>query len=607
MRCPNCGHWNRASFPRCFQCGAPLEPEKPGDQPREVPDVPPPSKVYIQINEEGRATSSVDERDKLAAEMKDLLARKEKGEEEQRRLRRDSASQGIAPSGRTVQNLTGRTYFPTAQSTSYTTDEEEIGGDVRPDAIPVVSPRTIDYDEYGDPGPAPSRTAAHRTVSMRPLKRRRHYGLRRFVRVAAAVLIVAAVGLAGYQFVYKPLVLDQQEAPLQERAIITTSILDDMPAHTIRLPAQEGANIYIKELRKSYTVTGGYATIEVADYIWYENSQSVTQETVTATLTPFIKTSAGEQKPMDTVSYEVEIPLSPLTLVSPDVNYVTVSTALYNIQFNVAKNSTVYINGEDYSDLVNTQDGLISYNASVSPIGENVFEIVTRSQYYRENRMTITLYRAPQEIRLDLAADIASRWSPNLEEDKTQEPDAKGKYPMVEPNMTVRGTTVSWATITVKSKYKNLDLSQLALNGTFSFEAVFDKIGTNKIIIEASAPGYQTSVVEHEVYYVPIAAVYTRKAWDMATQYVDFLNNATTRINNTTIYVCEGTVTQILSEKPQLAIVQLDKNPERTVLIENLSTDTWEVGQRYRIFADAYGVYNGMPRLVGRYTYPPNN
>lgn len=608
MKCPQCGHWNRASFPRCFQCGAPLEPENAPAQER--PDVPPPSKVYIQINEEGRATSSVDERDKLAAEMKDLLARKEKGEQEQRRLRRDSASQGIAPSGRTVQTLTGRTYFPTAQSTSYTTDEEpEIGGDVRPDAIPVVSPRTIDYDEYGAPGPDTARTAAHRTatIPMRPLKKRRHYGLLRFARIAAGVLVLCAIGLAGYQFVYKPLVLDKQEAPLQERALITPSILDDMPAHTIRLPAPEGSNIYIKELRKSYTVAGGYATIEVADYIWYENSESVTQETVTATLTPFIKTSAGEQKPMDTVSYEVEIPLSPLTLVSPDVNYVNVSTALYNIQFTVAKNSTVYINGEDYSDLVNTQDGLISYNASVSPIGENVFEIVTRSQYYRENRMTITLYRAPQEIRLDLAADIASRWSPNLEDDTSQEPDAKGNYPQVEPNMTVRGTTVSWATITVKSKYKNLDLSQLALNGTFSFEAVFDRIGTNTIIIEASAPGYETSVVEHEVYYVPIAAVYTRKAWDMNDNYVDFLNNATTRISNTTIYLCEGTVTQILSEKPQLALVQLDKNAERSVLIENMSTDTWEVGQRYRIFADAYGVYNGMPRLVGRYTYQPLN
>ena len=59
MRCPNCGHWNRASFPRCFQCGAPLEPEKPDDQPREVPDVPPPSKVYIQINEDAESVFSI--------------------------------------------------------------------------------------------------------------------------------------------------------------------------------------------------------------------------------------------------------------------------------------------------------------------------------------------------------------------------------------------------------------------------------------------------------------------------------------------------------------------------------------------------------------------
>jgi len=84
---------------------------------------------------------------------------------------------------------------------------------------------------------------------------------------------------------------------------------------------------------------------------------------------------------------------------------------------------------------------------------------------------------------------------------------------------------------------------------------------------------------------------------------VNFLNNATTRINNTTIYVCEGTVTQILSEKPQLAIMKLDSTQERTVMIENMSTDKWEVGKKYRVFADAFGLYDGMPRLVGRYTY----
>ena len=27
MKCPRCGAWNRASLPRCFQCGAPLPEE----------------------------------------------------------------------------------------------------------------------------------------------------------------------------------------------------------------------------------------------------------------------------------------------------------------------------------------------------------------------------------------------------------------------------------------------------------------------------------------------------------------------------------------------------------------------------------------------------
>ena len=80
MKCPNCGHWNRASFPRCFRCGTPLPQENQAENPA-IPQGDVSSKVYIQINEEGRATSPIDERDKLAREMKDLVARKHRGEE----------------------------------------------------------------------------------------------------------------------------------------------------------------------------------------------------------------------------------------------------------------------------------------------------------------------------------------------------------------------------------------------------------------------------------------------------------------------------------------------------------------------------------------------
>ena len=605
MKCPNCGHWNRASFPRCFRCGTPLTPE---DAAQERPGIPEQSaKVYIQINEEGKATPTMDERDKLAIEMKNLLARKQKGELEQQRLRESGAQQGLAPTGRSVQTLTGHSPFPLPQNTSYSSDGPEVEGNVRPDAIPVVSQRTIGYDDAPDFRDTYSTGSARqpRAVKTRRFKTGRHYGFHRFLRVLLILVLLGGAGFAGYRWGVKPLILDKMTPPLQEQVIISQSILNDMPAHIIRLPGEEGQNIWIKELKKSYPVVGGYATIEVADYTWYENSESVTQETVTATLTPYLKTNAGEQKKMDQVSFEVEIPLSPLTLVSPSSTYVEVSTALYNIQFEVAENSAVTINGEDFSDLVSTQNGLISYNVSVSPIGENPITIVTRSQYYRENSMTIILYREPQQIRLDLAADIATRYSPNLVEDKTQEPNAKGEYPLIEPNMTVRGTTVSWATITVRSPYKNLDTTQLALNGSFSFEAVFDKIGDNTIIIEASAPGYKTSVVKHNVYYVPIAAIYTRKAWDMNTQYTDYLNNSERRIANTQIYVCSGVITEIRSTKPQMAIMKLNSTQDRTVLLRNYSNDTWTVGTEYRIFADAYGIYDGAPWLNGRYTYPP--
>ena len=57
----------------------------------------------------------------------------------------------------------------------------------------------------------------------------------------------------------------------------------------------------------------------------------------------------------------------------------------------------------------------------------------------------------------------------------------------------------------------------------------------------------------------------------------------------------------------ELALMDTDESEsgERLVLLENMSSDTWVVGERYRIYADAYGVYDGKPRLVGRYTYDP--
>jgi len=606
MKCPNCGTWNRASFPHCMKCGA-VFPQENGEQrentsPKLSGDGA--GKVYIQINEEGRSSPQVDSRDQLAREMEDLLARKHRGEAEQIRLRQNSIEQGFVPSYRIAQSTTGRRTFPIPQSTSITQEGMEVEGEVRPDAIPVVSRRVIGFDEEASPDPGASVTEKY--IEKRRGKRikiYRHSFLSRYGKWIAAFLALIALLFAGYEKLYKPYMEKKAASSLQAQSIITPSILNEMPAHIIRLPGEEGQIYWITELKNAYPVVGGYATIEVADYKWYENTPYIADETVTATITPYLRTSAGEQKQMEQITFQVDVPESTLELVNPTSTYTQTYSQLYNIQIRVAKNSAVTINGEDYSDLVNSQDGLISYNALVSPIGDNIFVVTTRAQYCREKTVTLNIYREPQQIRLDLAADIATRYSPNRVEDKTKEPDEKGNYPLIEPNMTISGKTLTWAHIEIKSPYKNLDTTNLSKTGDFSFEAVFDRIGTNVIIIEASAPGYKTSVVEHEVYYVPIADVYTRKAWSMKDQYTDYLNNSVNRIASTQIYQCDGTITEILASHPQLAVLTLNDNSSRTVLLTNNTYDTWQVGSVYRIFGDAYGLYNGAPWLNGRYSY----
>ena len=213
---------------------------------------------------------------------------------------------------------------------------------------------------------------------------------------------------------------------------------------------------------------------------------------MTVTLTPYLITDTGKQTPLATITYDIDIPLSPIDLATPDNPYKIVSTAMYTIVFYVNEGSTVTINGTDYSDLVNTEGGKVSYNATVQPVGENVFNISVRSQYCRENSISVTLYREKQEIPLDLSSDIYSRSNSSV--------------------MTVRATTLPGAVVNVLSPYSDLDISSTDSDGSFTFKALFDKIGDNTIIITADYPGKKQTRVEYTVYYVPSIDVYSRKA-----------------------------------------------------------------------------------------------
>ena len=631
MKCPNCGKWNQASLPHCIYCGQELPNDAYG--PQGVPawqlelEDRDRKNTYVRVDETGEQETTNDPRDTLASEMADLKSRKIMGEQKQRMLREEAARRGMAPSGRSVRTTSNRGTFFSAYDDPDTAlrpvaPELVEEGEVAPDArrvVPVKYRTTYSSSQpedevygYGNTRrivniqhPDESETVYdgyHDTSAYLPSfanqdeyensmrlknaalsrKPRRHSG-RRILRFLVLLGMLGVAGWLAVAFVIPMLTADQN---VDERtAVVIPTIRDDMAAHTVTIPGEDGQRITIRELRTSAIVTGGVATFDILDHVWYDNYEDYLQDTMTVTLTPYVITDSGKQQALEPIHYEIDIPLSPIELSTPDSPYQVVSTALYNIVFYVREGSTVTINGEDYSDLVNTEGGKVSYNATVQPIGENNFEIRVRSQYCRENTLTVTLYREKQEIPLDLASDIASTNDDGF--------------------MTVRGTTLPGAVVKVLSPYSDLDITNTAVDGSFSFVAKFDKIGVNTIIITADYPGKATTRVEHNVTYVPNVDIYSRKAWSMKDMYTNYLDNLSTRVANQQIYICQkAIVTSIETTKPQRAFVNVgtEESP-MLVYVENGSRTTWEVGKCYDLYGDAYGMYDSKPWLIVRYTY----
>ena len=593
MKCPKCGQWNRASLPRCVKCGEPLEaaPNAPSWRAELHDDQR--GKEYIRVDEFGDASVTPDQRDVLAQEMHELKARKTSGATRLRRLRENSAERGAAPSGAPIHTAPVQDNVFQMNDDPRSTVRIVRDGVRQPSAqpaaqMPIDTWQTGTYDPLVDDFNSRNRSyrddyplADTSVIRFKP----RYQGLRRLIRVLTALLMLAVTGLCVF-FGIAYFKDRRAETSLQNRASVTASIMDDLAAHTILIPGEDGQQIYITELHTSYIVTGGFATVEVADHIWYDELGLISEDTMSVTLTPYIKTASGQQKPMDPITYDISIPLSPIELITPDSTRHEVATAMYSMSFNVRAGSTVYINGEDVSDTVNAETGVLIYNATVQPIGDNLFDIRVQSQYCRENRIAITLYREPQEIPLDLSPDTyATTTLSSLE---------------------IRATTLPGADVAVLSPHSDLKITELNTTGSFSFMATFDHYGYNDIIIEASSPGKKTSRVVYQMYFVDRPEVYTAKAWPLnqSAEYSELLNNMPTRAARSQVYLAMGQIVQIINDKPQRVIVYCsDDGVSRPVLLENQTTVTWQIGEYYRFYADAYSTYDSMPWLITRYCY----
>ena len=359
---------------------------------------------------------------------------------------------------------------------------------------------------------------------------------------------------------------------------------DGRNAHTVVFYGKDGDKIYLPELNRSLSICGGIARLEIADAEWF-GSEVSEYDYADVHFAPILIEESGKETQLPVIDYTVTVPESPLTVLSPAKDGISVVTSSYPLELQVVPGSSVYVNGEDLSDRVDRSGVLDDTRLSVLPIGDNTYTIIVRTPSHKETRRDITIYREKFDITIELDENISTTSS-----------DAQ---------MTVSGTAEPGAMISVDTDYIPESLQVDMTTGRFSFIAKFTQFGNNVVRFRATMDGRADAVISFTVNYKPTLGDYADRAWkmdyDQLRLYFEQWNGK--------VFRCIGPIVDsFLGDDGQQYIV-MDvgtDDAQQLVVLQNYSTITsFNFGPTYDIYADVIGRYmykaEYYPMLAARY------
>lgn len=413
-----------------------------------------------------------------------------------------------------------------------------------------------------------SRSPAHRAL-----------GVLLVTLTCIAGAIVICLGIYRVYFWAQARVSDRlYESGYYRATDIEAITMDNMQVgHVFTFYGEDGDTLFIEELRRSYVIAGGFVRIELPDSDWFANDPEDV-EAVNVVLTPILTTKNNEKKPLPVVDFTIEVPESPIELISPKTERETVLTSIYPLQFRVVNGSTVMIGSRDYSDLPN-EEGIVSANINVYPQGDNLVSVLVKTPHHKERRVDLVLYRAYQEIPLEPEQNL-----PTSTNNK---------------NLKISGKIEPGAMLVVDSPHLEDSVTIDMLNGTFSFKTNFDRLGDNTVTFRATMDGKQDSVINLTIYYVPTLKEYVETpAWAMDYNQMVVMGDLWAG----RVFECNGMIVDSLEANGReiliMDVTEEGGTQQQLIALENYSTVTNPTQTiRYRAYAD----------LIDRYFYKDKN
>ena len=407
----------------------------------------------------------------------------------------------------------------------------------------------------------------------------------RALTALAAVAFLAALVIGGFKLA--SWIRNYQLTRLYTRGAYTPTLstvkMDDLRSgHAIIFYGKDGDQIYLPEMERSLSISGGVARMEVADSDWFD-ANAAEVEYADITLSPMLITEKGTKTELRAFNFQIEVPESPLSITTPSEERTTVVTAVYPLVLNVVPGSTVFVNGEDVTASVD-RSGLLSTYVGVKPIGDNVITLIVRTPKHHECRREIVIFRQHYDINLELDTTVSDVSSART--------------------MAVTGTAEPGAMISVDTDYIPESLTVDATTGRFSFISRFATYGENIIRFRASMPGKEDAVISFAVNYKPSLAEMSDRAWAMDYEQLRVLFE-NWRYQS---FACKGQILDSFTGddgKPYL-VMDVGKDERQLIILENQSSlANPTLGRRFMAYAyvDGQQMYQSQyyPKLIALY------
>lgn len=450
-------------------------------------------------------------------------------------------------------------------------------------ALPVSS-KSVPSDESSPTQAFPKDLDEDDTL---PLKRHTKTQERKFsfnfVKFILFLIFLSVIIFGTYRlvlFLYDTFLTQPETAEqVSATAIVESTIYEGRPAQRILVHTNIGEVVEV--LGRSYPVSNGQAEIILENAFLHSRFPAAESQNGLAISLEITVYKGGIASYKETLSFTMEMSVAPLTLIQPQQAQATVFGNTFRIVFTVSEGSTVFINGDNFTDLLD-DSGRFQKDVDVPDVSDVSYEIRVLKRGFKDNVVNVVLRREVQIIPLTLDQPLPIRADSD--------------------SVVIRGTTHPEAQISTDLETIG-ELSVNSESGIFTIEAVSERPGLSAGVIRSVLSEEEYAQIEIVIFRTISEADYTRRAW--APVFADLL--ADPLLHNGQIFLFRGTVEEVIlfGEKNIFTVnVSGDPSAPQLILVEYWGNFEFSSGDSIRVFGNRWGNHNGKVRVLAPFIYP---